>query len=481
MNSHQITIVGSASTPESIGWRGDIVDITVEGEPKRVLVDFGNEMSRRNHSKTRSVDALSSLVQEDDKQIDAVILTHNHNDHSGGLGMLEDVLSSSPMLTPEAKFHMAPQSAELLPRDLIEGMDQGLPYTFLDAVNVVHERVNVIPKPAEYELFPGYEIYAPQMGHIPGACGVVFPTPSGNGFITGDWCLEDQYVTKGARLPSTWPKKFWPNQILGTDLTYGTGKKRSFFDECRRLVNDSTAAALKGEVVIIPAFMKGRGQNVAAAFAEDGRLAKAGVPVWIDGSIRKVYEVYQKFPWSERDGILPELGASSGIYPIESTAHRGEVIESTGPMVVITTAGMMDNGPVLGYMKKFLGNSAAHFKQVSYQARGTNGEILSYKWEKTKRTGKVQYLEIEERDGASAKVPILAKVERYGLSAHNDITDFEVFFEDLVFNCWNGEKLRRIILTHGTPAAKAYAAERFRKFTDEITYGERNVRVSLDA
>lgn len=483
MNSYQITIVGGPSTPESIGWRGDLVDIMVNGEPKRILVDCGNEMLRDDKAKIVSLDALTALAKEDDKKIDAVIITHNHNDHIGCLGVLEtSVLHPFPILAPEAKFFMSPQSTQLLAFDLVEGFDNGLPYDFLDIGSILSERLSVIEKPGELELFPGYTVYLPQMGHIPGAFGVVLPMPSGNGFITGDWSLEDQYVTRGAMLPSTWPTKYIPDQVLGTDLTYGTGAKKSFKDESRRLVEDATNAAFRGEVVIIPAFMKGRGQNILMAFAEDGRLRRAGIPVWIDGSIRRVYNVYKNTRWSERDGILPELGAESGIYEIESTTHRGEVLESTGPMVVITTSGMMDNGPIRGYLKKFLGDSNANFFLTSYQAQKTTGNALLRKSERMSKTGTTGHLRLKEKGAPlGIVIPIKAKIQRYGLSAHNDISDFEVFLEDLVINCRGGKKLRRIILTHGTQEAKAYTAVRLRRFADEIIDGEKNTYVSLAA
>lgn len=463
-------IHGGPTRANSIGQKCDTADIRVKsGEVYRVMFDCGMEFIREEETGGMGPGADFSLL-DDGKKIDAVVLTHSHVDHIGWLAALE----AGGYLSSETSTVCAPQTGKVIPFALQDGLKQDHPYSIFDAINVMDRRV-VIPEPGEYELLPGLKIFVQQAGHIPGAMSVVVPTSSGKkGLITGDWCFQDSPTTKGALLPSkNWPREWIPDEIWSSDLTYGSGSKKPLQGEVDRLIAQTKIALSQGKKVVIPAFGNGRGPNIAVW------LAKAGIPIFLDGVIRHLYRIFQETRWSERDGRLPKIGGRNGIRVVESAEHREELINSSIPLVIITTGGMGDFGPIVRYMEEGLPRTDWMFDFTSWLAPGTKGDKLMQLAKKRAENSKEMTLTLVDKNGEKKKIPFRASVDRFSLSAHGDLDDFVLLAEDIV-SCRGGRPLDRIILTHGTPETKAQAAIRLKHLAREIIHGERNTVISLE-
>lgn len=460
----QLVIHGGASRSGSIGQRCDTLDIVRNDRFYRIMVDCGMEFLREGETGGVGPAPDFSLLQ-DGKQIDAVYLTHFHADHVGSVG----TLCASGLLDADAKIHSSPQTAAVLPYVLQDGLRHNPTYNAFNAANVL-KQLTVIEKPGEYEILPGLKVFIPQMGHAPGNGGIVIPTSSGRkGFITSDFCVHNQPVTKGALLPSeSWPREWIPDEIWGTDLTYGSGPRRSFDDEMTRLIERTKSDLEAGRRVVIPAFGNGRGQNIAVSFA------KAGIPVMLDGVTRNIYQIFQETRWNERDNLLPKLGENSGITVVKNEEHREELLESPGPWVVITTGGMGDFGPIVRYMEAGLPDENFRFYFTSWLAPGTNGSKLVAQ----AKGGKGKTIRLNMKDESKIVVPVRAGIDQFGLTAHGTLDELIVFIQDII-NCRGGKILNRIVLTHGTPKSKTEGACKLAPFAKEIIWGERNTVIPL--
>lgn len=465
----RLMILGGPSHPNSIGQRCDILEITSGDKTYRLMIDCGMEFVREDEIGGRGPSPDFSLLG-DGQKIDALLLTHSHVDHCGSIA----VVVRKNLLNENANIFTTPQTAAVLPIVLQDGLKQNAPFNVLDAVHTLfrpggESRVTAFPQPGEFELFPGFKIFTAPAGHIPGACSLIIPTYSGKkGLITGDICWHDQPLLKGAPLPSRgWPREWIPDEIWGTDLTYGGGTKKPLAGEVKKIVSATKKALGEGKKVVIAAFGNGRGQNIAVW------LAKAGIPVWIDGVIRDMYEIFRETKWSSRDNQIPALGKK--IFRIANEDQREEFIHSPEPRVFITTGGMGDFGPIVRYMEELLPDKNACFFFTSWLAPGTNGEKLL---RKANRWGE-QYLRLINKYDEEITVPVRAAVERFSLSAHADLSEFTAFVGDIV-ECRGGKPLDRIVLTHGLPQTKAEAAHKLLPFTKEIVYGERNTIISLN-
>lgn len=473
--TEELIIHGGPTYSGSLGQRCDTVKVAVKGKTYCLMIDCGMEFQREGEVGGAGTAPDFSLISPN--SVDAVFMTHSHADHVGSIAHV--FRRDLNLLRPDAKIYSSPQTAAIMPFVLQDGLkNNGGAYTVFEAIKVL-ERREIIPSPGEFEILPGLKVFIPQVGHIPGAGGIVIPTSSGKkGLIMGDGSWHDQPVTKGALLPSkAWPREWIPDEIWGTDLTYGFGQRRPVWQEVDRLVAQTKIAHGAGKNVVLATLGIGKTQNVAYW------LSKAGISCYLDGMGRYIYRIFQEVRWSERDNKLPQLGAKSGILPVQSAEHREEIINAgnTGnPVVVITTGGMGDFGPIVRYMREWLGKSEACFYFTSYLMPGTNGDKLvrlAKKRSESDDPSSFKFLLKDEKTGFQ-QIPFRASVDRFGLSAHGDMNESVAFVQDIV-SCRGGEKLLKIVLTHGSPESKTAAALRLRPLAREIIWGERNTVIRL--
>lgn len=287
--------------------------------------------------------------------VDLTLLTHSHLDHSG---MIPSHCSDGgqTVLTTE----LTGKISNLLQKDSVkiaktEGY--GLPYNNEDIRKAERSIVPIEPL-EKRDIGDDHELFFHSAGHIPGS--VMFEVVGERKTLfTGDINVVDTRLVKKAK-----PVKCDVLCLEGTYAGRDHLKKRDelekeFLDKIEEVVN-------RGGTAILPVFAVARSQEIAII------LKDSGFNTWFDGMGRKVSKIflkYSKYLRSKED--LKK--ALNRLNEVHSDHGRKLALKSE---VIITSSGMMDGGPVLGYMKHLRNDPKSAVILTGYQVKNTNSRLL---------------------------------------------------------------------------------------------------------
>jgi len=340
-------------------------------------------------------------------EIDAVILSHAHIDHSGNLPNLVKQGFSGPIYTTSATAHL--DNIMLLDSGYIHEKDaeylnkklqkQGKPlieplYTKEDAARVapLFECVNY----QEYfEPVPGVKAHLVDAGHILGSAAVVLDiTEEGETsrlWFSGDIGRPGLQLISDPILPDK-------ADILIMESTYGDEKKRepeAAFFEFRDVIQRTIAR--KGRV-IIPSFAVGRTQELVYCLhkmVEEGDIPQ--IPVFVDSPLAiRASQVFREHPecfdeetreFISGDKHHAALGFEGLKYTL--SVEESKAINFTKPpFVVISASGMAETGRILHHLKNHIEDPRNTILIVSWQAPHTLGRRLAEQKKQIKIFGK---------------------------------------------------------------------------------------------
>ncbi|MBX7145234.1 MAG: MBL fold metallo-hydrolase [Oligoflexia bacterium] len=385
----------------------------VRGAGKCLLIDCGLFQGERSWREKNWDSPPCDLAE-----VDAVLLTHAHIDHTGmlprfsRLGLRCPVYCTKPTL--DLSKLVLPDSAHLQEEEAEYRGERGksrhhppLPlYTVEDAETVlryfrsvaVHERI---------ELFPGIFATWRRMGHIIGACSISLEIGGRCIGFSGDVGRYAVPILKD-------PEPLDCGDLLLIESTYGTTEQHetSPRDELGKIVSET---AQRGGVVLIPSFAVGRTQLLLYYLRELKEAHRIpDIPIIIDSPMAAdATQVYQSNPADYDDealGILKRGQHPFSLPKLGFVQSRDESIRLNKidqPMVVISASGMLTGGRILHHLRNRVGDPRNTVLFVGYQPPGSRGAWL--------KSG-AQTLRIFGQEYA-----IRAKVKEIsGLSAHAD-------------------------------------------------------------
>ena len=313
-------------------------------------------------------------------ELDAVILSHAHIDHCGFIPYLFKYGYRGPVYCTEPSRDVS----ALLLLDYIkiqraEGQDPI--FTSEDIKEMVKHTITL-----EYDevsdITPDVRITMYNAGHILGSAMVHLHVGNGlhNILYSGDQkygktLLLEPAVTLFPRL-----------ETLMLEATYG-GKenvmphRQETDEELMNIIKETTERNGK---VLIPTLGVGRAQEVILAIEQMLREGKMNsIPVYIDGMVWDVTAIHTAYPeylnnsirklifHKDQNPFLHEIFKRVG-----SQKERMEVIEETGPCVILATSGMLTGGPSVEYLKHLCDNPKNAMGFVNYQGEGSMGRRI---------------------------------------------------------------------------------------------------------
>ncbi len=287
---------------------------------------------------------------------DMMVLSHAHLDHSGCLPALYTEHRMTWYSTPPTK-----DICEILWADSMKIMGDGLPYRLPHLKKAMR---SWDPLLYDHPIRTGETtVQLHDAGHISGSAMVEVEYRNKSLLYTGDFKCGDTFMHRGAKAPDG-------VDILVMESTYSKREHPPRKEIEEKLMEEIYETLENGGNALLPSFALGRTQELIALI----RAYDKEVPVFVDGMGRDITKVYLQYPKYIRD-------AESFKKAVRSVTMVGSVADKKAatrePSVIISSAGMMNGGPILNYM--FNANSDSKLIFTGYCVEGTNGWLLQNK------------------------------------------------------------------------------------------------------
>ncbi|MBI2135423.1 beta-CASP ribonuclease aCPSF1 [Candidatus Woesearchaeota archaeon] len=314
------------------------------------------------------------------EELDAVILSHAHVDHSGFLPYLFKYGYRGPVYCTAPTRDIT--ALMLIDFVKIQRSDAKEPIFTTDDIKEMVKHTITLEYDEVFDITPDVRITLYNAGHILGSAMVHLHVGNGlhNILYSGDQkygktLLLDPAVTMFPRL-----------ETLLLESTYG-GKeanmpeRQSSDEELNRIVKET---AKRGGKILIPTLGVGRSQEIMIAIEQ---MIRTGVmekiPIYIDGLIWDVTAIHTAYPEYLNSSIRKQIFhrdqnpfLSDVFKRVGSQKERMQIIEETGPCVILATSGMLQGGPSVEYLRHLADNPKNSMIFVNYQGEGSLGRRI---------------------------------------------------------------------------------------------------------
>ena len=319
------------------------------------------------------------------RDIDSVIITHAHLDHSGCVPSLF-VSGNCNVYATAPTFDLS----KLLIQDMIKieknSHSFGVPEieNMMQKSKIIEFKEKITRGNATFELRSS--------GHVVGGSTVIVESENKRLFYTGDINL------RGSRLLPPADLDIGEMDMVITESTYSQENQMPRKDSEKGLIDFANEVMDRKGTLFIPSFSVERSQEVASVLISSGFKHR----IIMDGMALKVNEILLKYPEYLKN---PEIFKDVIDRVVAINDHKERKRALTEPCVVVSPAGMLVGGNAVYYLQQLAFDDKNGIALVSYQGEGTPGKKLL-------DTGKV---ETRGKD-----LNVAAEVKQFQFSGHAD-------------------------------------------------------------
>jgi uncharacterized protein len=389
----------------------------------KVLLDCGiNTLGKGSLNTLPRFDITGLAVNE----IDAIVLSHAHLDHTGSLPFLFKYGYRGPVYCSEPTLPLM----NLLHKEYIKNSDGTAPYSDKDVDNVIMHTVPLTFGTVT-DISPDIKLMLSNSGHILGSASIHLHIGNGDHNIvyTGDMKFGRTYSLENAS---------WNFPRVETLIIEGTcaGKEDVFpqrEEAEKHLINSINNTIADNGKVLIPVPSVGLAQELILLInmsLKDRKLIET--KVLIENIVSDVISIYEAYPeYLSKD--LKHMILHSEESPLRSkqfVTSESQSLRKEEPVVILAPSSMLIGGPSIHYLEQISEDPKNKLILASFQTSGTPGRII--------QDGSRQLI-INGRN-----IKINCQVEKIeGFSTHSDYNQLVAYIHRLK------PKLRRILVNHG--------------------------------
>ncbi len=411
----------------------------------KILLDCGLYQGREDEYKD-----FNRNWQFEPSEIDCLILSHAHIDHTGRVPALTKDGFSGDIICTSATRDLA--AIMLLDGAYIQEKDakyinkrrakEGKPlieplYNALDAKKCLDQFVGVGYK-RWYKINDRVSVLFRDSGHILGSSNVTLKVKIDDyheeiiGF-TGDIGRPDRPILRD-------PVPMMACDYLICESTYGGESHNGTPDDENELLEiiQETCIQNKGKL-LIPAFSVGRTQELVYMMDKletQGKLPK--IPVFVDSPLAvNATEIFIMHPECYDDNLLEYMDTDPNPFGFSELNYVRKVEDSKaindikGPCIIISASGMMSAGRIKHHLYNHIENPRNTILVVGFCSPGTLGERIRNKPESVRIFGTEKKL--------NAQVRVMDSFSAHG--DHQEMIDF--------LKTQDRKKLKKMFLVHG--------------------------------
>lgn len=321
---------------------------------RRVLLDYGVKLFGETGKPSYPMKIEDIEKNVENIRLDAAFISHAHLDHAGFVPNIY-TFSKIPWYGTPPTYDIA----DILWKDSMKIQKKELQWS-----NSHYKKALKCWHPLMYEHWVSvgetlFEFH--DAGHISGAAMIDIKYNKKRILYSGDFKKEKTRLHSGAK-----PIKEKVDALI-LESTYANREHPERHNLEKRFADEIRETVGQGGTVLCPAFAVGRSQELIRII----RAHHKDIPIYLDGMSKEVTRVYMKYKKYLND---PEefIKDVETITFVESIRDRKNA--NAGGSVIISTAGMMEGGPILNYINYLNRKSKIIFS--GYCIEGTNGWLL---------------------------------------------------------------------------------------------------------
>ena len=408
----------------------------------RLLLDCGLYQGRRKESNERN-----RHLPFDPRQVDAMILSHAHIDHSGNIPTLvKQGFRGSIVCTPATRdlcsvmlrdaAHIQEADAEFINRKYGDQLEEPVVplYDEADALKAL-KQFRSLDYRQPMAVLPGITCTFVDAGHVLGAAIVQLDidlAPDRLRLVfSGDLGRRGMAILRDPEIPE-------PPDVLILESTYGDrlhSPLAGMETELAAVINRT--AGRKGKI-LVPSFSLERTQEfVYALHRLTLRQAIPPIPIYVDSPLSvRITEIFKLHPECFDEETRAFMRVNGDPFGFENLTYISNVEDSKalndreGPMIILAASGMCEAGRILHHLRNGIENPRNTILIIGFQAKNTLGRKI------VERQPTVRIFGVER--SLEAEVVVMD-----AFSAHADRDDLL----DFVGRCRSS--LRRVFLVHG--------------------------------